>query len=135
MTPDVNVNLVDFHSTKGNEMIIPNEDGSYTILINSRSATNKQLEAYRHALEHIQNGDFQRQDVQQIETVAHNLQQTQIPSQEEELKPVRRRKRRRRNTRKLWKETEERIKFLKEMGVDFFDLYEQHWLDPDKRLY
>ena len=135
MTPDVNVNLVDFHSTKGNEMIIPNEDGSYTILINSRSATNKQLEAYQHALEHIQNGDFQRQDVQQIETVAHNLQQTQIPSQEEELKPVRRRKRRRRNTRKLWKETEERIKFLKEMGVDFFDLYEQHWLDPDKRLY
>lgn len=134
MTPDVNVNLVDFHSTKGNEMIILNEDGSYTILINSRSATNKQLEAYRHALEHIQNGDFQRQDVQQIELVAHALQQPTLPPREEEVKPVRRRRRWRRN-KKLWKETEERVKFLEEMGVDFFDLYEQYWMDPDKWIY
>ena len=135
MTRDVNVFLRDFPNTKECEVITENSDGSYTIFLNSRMSHERQLNAYRHALEHIQNGDFQRQDVQQIETVAHNLQQPQIPSQEEELKPVRRRKRRRRNTRKLWKETEERIKFLKEMGVDFFDLYEQHWLDPDKRLY
>ena len=34
-TPDVNVVLMDFPSKKGNEMVVPNEDGSYTILINA----------------------------------------------------------------------------------------------------
>lgn len=63
--------LIDFHSHKSNEMIVPNEDGSYTVLINSRSACNKQLEAYEHALNHIKNDDFKKADVQQIETLAH----------------------------------------------------------------
>ncbi len=134
MTRDVNVFLRDFPNTKECEVITENSDGSYTIFLNSRMSHERQLNAYRHALEHIQNGDFQRQDVQQIELVAHALQQPTLPPREEEVKPVRRRRRWRRN-KKLWKETEERVKFLEEMGVDFFDLYEQYWLDPDKRLY
>ena len=36
MTPDVNVVVIDFKTCKGKEMVVPNEDGSYTILINSR---------------------------------------------------------------------------------------------------
>ena len=68
---DVNVQLIDFHSHKSNEMIVPNEDGSYTVLINSRSACNKQLEAYNHALSHIENEDFIKTGVQQIEMFAH----------------------------------------------------------------
>ena len=67
----VNVQLIDFHSNKSNEMIIPNEDGSYTILINSRSACNKQLEAYEHALRHIENEDFEKTDIQYIELFSH----------------------------------------------------------------
>ena len=68
---DVNVRLIDFHNNYANEMIIPNFDGSYTILINSRAATNKQLEAYEHALKHIKNDDFDKKDVHNIEISAH----------------------------------------------------------------
>ena len=67
----VNVQLIDFHSDKSNEMVIPNEDGSYTVLINSRSACNKQLEAYNHALKHIENEDFEKSDIQKIEAMTH----------------------------------------------------------------
>lgn len=36
MTPDVNVVLIDFKNTKPNEMVTENEDGSFTIFLNSR---------------------------------------------------------------------------------------------------
>ena len=65
--------LIDFHSHKSNEMIVPNEDGSYTVLINSRSACNKQLEAYNHALSHIENEDFEKSDIQEIEIITHTV--------------------------------------------------------------
>ena len=42
MTPDVNVILVDFPNG-GNEMVVPNEDGSYTLLINARLSYDGQL--------------------------------------------------------------------------------------------
>lgn len=69
---DVNVEVLDFHSNSANEMIVPNADGTYTVLINARSAYNKQIEAFKHALQHIKNMDFFRNDVQKIETKAHN---------------------------------------------------------------
>lgn len=52
-TPDVNVVLMDFPSKKGNEMVVPNEDGSYTILINAGLNYESQLKAYEHAMSHI----------------------------------------------------------------------------------
>lgn len=59
MTPDVNVVLLDF-PTSGNEMVFENEDGSYTIMINSRLSCDGQLKAYRHAMHHIENDDFSK---------------------------------------------------------------------------
>ena len=73
MISDVNVYLLDFHSNKINEAVVPNEDGTYTILINARMACNKQLEAYQHALEHIKKNDFEKNDVQTIEYENHKL--------------------------------------------------------------
>ena len=73
LTADVNVVLLDFKTTKGKEMVATNEDGSYTIFINSRLSYAVQLKAYQHAMRHIENGDFEKNDVQQIEYVAHNL--------------------------------------------------------------
>lgn len=52
-TPDVNVVLMDFPSKKGNEMVVPNEDRSYTILINAGLNYESQLKAYEHAMSHI----------------------------------------------------------------------------------
>ena len=128
MTPDVNVSLVDFHSTKGNEMIIPNEDGSYTVLINSRSAANKQLEAYQHALEHIRNNDFQQASVQQIEAIAHSVQ---TPKENPVSVVVHKRKRRRRNR---YGQYEKQRRALAAFGVDAWSQHEAHWLDPDYRF-
>lgn len=48
-----------------------NEDGSYTIFINAQLSTEQQLEVYLHELRHINNHDFQRHDVQEIEFEAH----------------------------------------------------------------
>lgn len=52
-------------------MIIKNEDGSYTILINAKLSDRGQVLAYKHALKHIVNEDFEKENVQEIERHAH----------------------------------------------------------------
>ena len=54
-----------------NEVVTENEDGSYTIFINSRLNYEKQMKAYLHAMKHITGDDFQKDDVQSIEYLAH----------------------------------------------------------------
>lgn len=53
------------------EQIVKNKDDSYTIFLNARPSREKQLQAYLHAMQHIENGDFDKNDVQEIEIVAH----------------------------------------------------------------
>lgn len=67
------------------EQIVQNSDGTYTIFINSRHSYASQLESYKHAMDHIKNGDFEKNDVQQIESEAHNLPGVQ---QEERISSV-----------------------------------------------
>lgn len=71
MTPDVNVVLLNL-PTKDKEAITENEDGSFTIVINSRLSYGAQLLAYQHAMRHINNNDFEKSDVQRIESIAHS---------------------------------------------------------------
>ena len=54
-----------------NEVVTENEDGSYTIFINSRLNYEQQMKAYLHAMKHITGDDFQKDDVQSIEYLAH----------------------------------------------------------------
>lgn len=68
---DINVFLIDFKGSKVREEVCQNEDGSYSIFINARLSYEAQREAYSHAMGHILNNDFQKQDVQQIEAEAH----------------------------------------------------------------
>jgi hypothetical protein len=62
-------------------MCIENPDGSYTILINAKMSSERQKEAYLHALDHIENHDFEKDylSVQQIEAEAHGLVPRTIP--------------------------------------------------------
>lgn len=53
-----NVFFMDFPNTKVDEMVTLNEDGSYSVFINSRLSHEGALKAYKHALNHIKNGDF-----------------------------------------------------------------------------
>ena len=75
MNETINVFLVNFPNTKGYEMCVENPDGSYTILINAKMSSERQKEAYLHALDHIENHDFEKDylSVQQIEAEAHGL--------------------------------------------------------------
>lgn len=69
-TLDVNIVFKDFPNY-GKEMVIPNEDGSYTIFINSRLNHEQQVKSYYHAMKHIVGEDFEKNNVQEIEALAH----------------------------------------------------------------
>lgn len=68
---DIFVNIIDFPSTKVKEAVTENEDGSYTIFLNAKMDRTTLEKAYFHALNHIKNNDFEKQDVQKIEHDAH----------------------------------------------------------------
>ena len=56
--------------TDTHEMVAPCADG-YTIYLRAGDTREMQLRAYRHALVHVLQGDFDKGDVQSIETEAH----------------------------------------------------------------
>lgn len=131
-TPDVNVLLIDFQ-VPGKEMVVSNEDGSYTILINAKLSQDGQLKAYQHALNHINDGDFEKSDIQSIELRAHELEQSKkvvpVPMDEYE-KRILQLQRERKKIQKALKEKETEIKLIEDFyGPDcFFRAAEHRWL-------
>jgi len=53
-------------------LIRANEDGSYTIILNSRDSRERNLQAYQHELDHLLKGDFEKVDTNEIEGRAHH---------------------------------------------------------------
>lgn len=64
-----NVLLISGFPVKG--AVTPNEDGSYSIFINANQSDEGIRRTYYHELGHILNNDFEKEDVQQIESEAH----------------------------------------------------------------
>ncbi|MFR4613190.1 MAG: hypothetical protein ACLT50_05875 [Mediterraneibacter faecis] len=127
MTPDVNIILMDFPKGKGHEMVVPNEDGSYTIFINAALNYESQQAALKHAMSHIENDDFYKEDVQEIEYLAHTTTKAPDPvisaySKCMEQNRTRRKRGRRRRTRDT-----QRIDFIRE-HCDTFRLAEYNYL-------
>lgn len=126
MTHEVNVVLIDFPA-KGKEMVIPNEDGSYTVLINAKLSHNMRLEAYEHAMKHIENDDFEKDDVQQIEAKTHGVK---IPNSAERIpankfkKHLDRLQRERARIQQELQEREREIEFLIEVNGNDKFLYD-----------
>ena len=52
-------------------MVVRNPDDSYTILTDPNDSFERRMMAVKHELDHIENEDFQIEDVQMIETKAH----------------------------------------------------------------
>lgn len=131
-TPDVNVFLVNF-PTPGNEMVVPNEDGTYTILINAKLSQDGQIKAYQHALDHINNGDFEKSDIQSIEFQAHGLEASEeitfapIDKYEKRILQL---QRERKKIQKALKEKEKEINLIIDLyGSDCFARAAQkNWL-------
>ena len=121
-TPDVNVFLINF-PRPGNEMVVPNEDGSYTILINARLSNDGQLRAYQHAMKHITDNDFSKSDVQSIEAEAHGMIAASKAKSMPGAKYIKRLKaliRRRQKIQRELEEYEEKINYLQINGLDNF---------------
>ena len=58
------------------ELVSQNKDGSYTIVINNCLCREQQLEAYYHAMRHIEGEHFDiAGNVQELETNAHKEEQ------------------------------------------------------------
>lgn len=131
-TPDVNIFLVNF-SAPGNEMVVQNEDDSYTILINAKLSQDGQLKAYQHALNHINNGDFEKFDVQNIEFQAHELKSSDnivsVPVSKFE-KRIEQLQRERKKLQKALMDKEKEIDIIIDLcGSDyFFKTAERKWL-------
>lgn len=131
-TPDVNIILVNF-STPGKEMVVQNEDDSYTILINAKLSQDGQLRAYQHALNHIASGDFEKSDVQNIELQAHELKTVgnfvPVPASKFE-KRIKQLQKERKKLQQALKEKEHEIDIIIDLyGIDnFTKAVEQQWL-------
>lgn len=75
---DVFIEVVCFLDPPTEEMVIHNADDSYTIFVNADIAYDRQVKAVEHALTHIQNNDFEKDDVQEIEAKAHQIEEVEI---------------------------------------------------------
>lgn len=117
---------MDFPSKKGNEMVVPNEDGSYTILINAGLNYESQLKAYEHAMSHITNDDFLKGNVQEIEYYAHHPHKDPEPAQIY-LDRIKQLQAERRRLKKRIACDQKRVEFLQE-HCDMFQRAEYHYL-------
>lgn len=72
MTDEVFVYIIDL-PPKISEMVCPC-DGGYCVYLNARLSQAAREQAYRHAMWHIENNDWERDDVQQIELEAHGME-------------------------------------------------------------
>lgn len=124
MEQDVFVEVIDFKNNTAEELVTKNDDGSYTVFINARAAYNRQQEAIAHAMRHINEDDFEKEDVQQIEAEAHKIvEEAQQPKKRrrrkwEELSPEEQQKSRERRYKRIMKKTFERLE-VKSRGYDF----------------
>jgi hypothetical protein len=55
------------------EQVVKNEDNTYSVFLNARYSYEYHLWAYRHALKHINEKDFEEFDTQSIEHKTHEL--------------------------------------------------------------
>lgn len=72
MMIDYQVQLINFPNTRTKEAVTENNDGSYTIFIETSLSREAQQKAFIHAMKHIWENDFNKSDVDKIEVDAHS---------------------------------------------------------------
>ena len=71
-TPDVNTIELNL-PTSISAYVVSNADLSYTIVLNSCLSWERRRQAYKHEMEHIENGDYERKSADLIEMYAHDI--------------------------------------------------------------
>ncbi len=134
MVDYINVQIIDM-DVMIPEQITQNPDGGYTIFLNARHTQKNRALAYKHALEHIEHGDFDLDcgNVQEIEAVAHEIikpaqaqPEPAIPQSTNTVKTQKRKKRRQRKPQDRYP-LYDRAEFLAE-HFDLFALAEHQYL-------
>ena len=74
---DYQVRLINFPA-KAKEAVTKNEDDTYTIFIDASLSKDEQQKRFLHALKHIVGDDFSSEDIQHIEYLAHNLDNSEL---------------------------------------------------------
>ena len=80
LVDDIHVYINEDMPSGMHEMVSPNPDGTYTILLNGNLSREKQTEAFWHAIWHIEHNDFERVEtygIQIIESQAHARKEIQ----------------------------------------------------------
>ena len=62
---DINIQLLDM-DTKIPEHLIKNNDDSYTVFLNARLSQESRLKSYYHALQHIAEHDFEKENIEKV---------------------------------------------------------------------
>ena len=137
MTPVHNIQYMDMPTTV-HSFVKSNPDDSYTIFINARLSNDGRLKAYNHELHHIENGDYDYdnlRDLNQIELEAHAAAATAVlpePDPSSDQQPARKKHRRRKTS--VWKKRRNAMRALG-ISIDPWDQHERNWLDPDRSVY
>ena len=63
---DYFVRLVDFPSLRCGGLVMVNDDGTYTVLLNSRLSYEQNRKSMDHELAHMEHGDFYRDEPLEI---------------------------------------------------------------------
>ena len=71
MIEGVNIGFLEHAPAGFHGMVVKNDDGFYTILLDPNDTYERRLQTARHELEHILNDDFSKSDIQLIEAEAH----------------------------------------------------------------
>ena len=71
MIEGINIGFLEHAPAGFHGMVVKNDDGFYTILLDPNDTYERRLQTVRHELEHILNDDFSKSDIQLIEAEAH----------------------------------------------------------------
>jgi len=133
MTHDIFVHLIDIPGTT-NEVVCPNEDGSYSVFIDASLSDVGRKQAYEHALRHIKDNDFEKEDVQFIEAKAHDLPAHKIDEVSPTIIAFEKYLKKLRSTRKA---REKKLKKLEERNTYLYNLDPEAYFTKleNQRLY
>ena len=139
MISDVDYDHVYVHiinmDTCVHEMVRHTPTDDYVIFINAKISVDAQREAFEHAIDHIRNNDFEKESVQEIESIAHGLIPREEPKpvavykgSEEVAKYIKKLKAEQKKIHRKFERRWRRNNIREEMGFDFF-AQEQNRLD------
>ena len=75
MIEGVNIGYLEHAPSSFHGMVVKDDDGFYTILLDPNDTYEQRLRTFRHELKHILNDDFAKLDVQEIEAIAHGKEE------------------------------------------------------------